>query len=184
MEKREQNDTTEAVRWPLNVFHAGLSAICPGLGQFWQAGFFFSQLHPTRFAVSSWYFILWVFAFEVNLLHIHHFKHDTQPDSLTLDLVVGLVLAILSYLFIAFLTLFSVLDAATWKPGMPMQFKKHMVILTTLFVSFGIILLLVMLATWPHWHSHWGSAGGLYGLVGNFAGTIDGGDSWTCVACS
>ena len=139
MENTEQNNTSVAVPQPLNVFHAGLSVLCPGLGQFWQAGFFFLQLHPARFAVSCWYFILWAFAIEILFSFPHH--KDLDAESVPFGLIIIFVVSgCLLYLSIALLTLFSVLDAATWKPGKPMLFKKPLIVLTILLVPLILFL--------------------------------------------
>jgi len=128
MGNQEHSKTSEAVRQPLHIFPAMLSLVCPGLGQLVQGRILLSLC-----LISVWVLVTisWVASYRPLL--------DFAVRDGTFHAVVPLVFfggPLLA--FIICFVLFSVLDAATWEPGKPLQFKKDLVAWTVAFVLWSV----------------------------------------------
>ena len=119
MNNLEQNSPPEAVRRPFRVVPAGLSLICPGLG----------QLAQKRYDRALWHlflvqliivdaFLLFGYFFVGMKLDPQMFLPTSPADFLLLPLIFG------PLFFAVPFVLLSVLDAAMWNPEKPMRFKK------------------------------------------------------------
>jgi len=129
MKNPEQNSPPEADRQPLNVFSAGLSLICPGLG----------QLAQKRYDRALWLLFLWQliivdafllfgYLFAGMELELQMFLPMSPADFPLLLIIFGPLLLAVPFI------LLSVLDAAMWSHEKPMIFKKQFLLLTILLV--------------------------------------------------
>ena len=124
-------DTTaspEEVRQPLQIFPAGLSLICPGLGQLIQGRMIFLLL-----------LVLWI------LILADGFWFFTLAQELDWDFSQAFIVLLTpfgwSFLLAIPFVLLSVLDAATWERGKPLPFKRY-------FIRLAVLLVLLSIFTW------------------------------------
>ena len=122
----QSNDNIEEVPRPLNLLPAGLSLICPGLGQVIQG-------RP----IFLWHIIIWVLIIVASssfslvvwgcwaTVHFNAFVAYGGLSSGDLIFIFFLIFLSVSPLFLVPFVLFTVLDAATWERGKPSPFKKH-----------------------------------------------------------
>ena len=129
MENSNTNASTEDARQPLHLFPAGLSLICPGLGQLIQ-GRPISLLLLFVWALTLAGWLPYVFA------AIGMATENLVGFILLFLLFFGWIFLLLPVLFV----LFSVLDAATWERGKPLRFKKRFIVLIILLVPLSILL--------------------------------------------
>jgi len=118
---------SETVPQRLHLFPAGLSLVCPGLGQLVQG-------RP----VFLCHVITWVL---VVVTWIPFFPVLWRVWINDLDYVVALLL-LFGWIFLLpiMLVLFAVLDAAIWEKGKPSPFKKHFIILIALLIPLSLFL--------------------------------------------
>ena len=144
MENTGQSNTSVTVRQPINVFPAGLSLVCPGLG----------QLAQGRWGTFLWHTIVWIPVVVYGCLLYHSttpseeigiFKHNQAirfcPSDILFLVFFFAVLALPFLLAIPF-ALFSILDAAVWKRKTPSPFKKYLENLTLCLIPLCILLFL------------------------------------------
>ena len=104
MENTGQNNTSVAVHQPLNMFHAGLSLVCPGLGQLFQKRF-------------EWGLYLFLFVAFIFFLCFHVYAADGD--------IHGVPLFSVKLLLAVFFAIVSAWDAATWQPEKSGLFTDH-----------------------------------------------------------
>ena len=115
-------------RW--HLFPAGLSLLCPGLGQLVQG-------RP----VFLWYVLIWGLLIADGLLFFR-VLHEFEVRFLTPHVMIFCLFCLPFLLVIPFM-LISVLDAALWEPGKPSQFKKYFTGLVWIFVLLSIFVFLL-----------------------------------------
>ena len=124
MQNTEHNNTSETISQPLNLFPAGLSLVCPGLGQLVQGR-----------RICLVHFFLWALVLADAcgaLLFIRSF-----------DDIMLLPFGRLLLLAVPFM-LFSAWDAATWKRRKTSKLKNCLFASICLFVFLGTIVLFVI----------------------------------------
>ena len=140
MDNPEQNSPPEADRQPFRVVPAGLSLICPGLG----------QLAQKRYDRALWHlFLVQLIIVDAFLLFGYCFAVELEPQMFLpmspahFLLLLQLLLIFGPLLLAVPFVLLSVLDAAMWSPEKPMRFKEQFLLLTILLVPFIVFHILV-----------------------------------------
>ena len=141
MDNPVKNDNTDTARQTLHLLPAGLSLICPGLGQLVQGRIvqFLCRLFLWGLVIMDGWLLYPVFLITLDIfLSPGRYAFEGGDFLILLILLLSFGLPILSAIF---LVLFSVLDAATWEHGKPLQFKSHLFRLTVLLVPISVFLL-------------------------------------------
>ena len=131
----------EAVPQRLHLFPAGLSLVCPGLGQLVQGRpVFLCHVITWILVVATWvpfFPVLWEFWANIWAVSRENFANGYGfiNDAIEIPLILFLlVLSLLPPLFLILFVLFAVLDAATWEREKPPRFKKQFAVLIVLFI--------------------------------------------------